>query len=360
MVLDSVRRAAALSWPGSEIAFSQVREDPLVEEAVVRDAAQRSGAPVRVLLVASGGCTALSLLRLPEVAHIDLLDPNPAQLHLVELQAKALELGGHDLLMTVLSGERRGADLGWELVRGMCSEPARTWWDDRPEQLAFGLKRVGRFEELFRELARTARAAGIGLFSGELPPAFDAVVAQVFEREKLASTFSRAAVDYSMDRGFDTHFAQVIRAAAARWKPGQNYFLEQVLRDDYGPPTAGLPGFMESDAAQAIVTAGGFGRLTLHQGLFTDVMRRLDGQWGLIQTSNISDWVPIPELVSLLAEVGTRLEPGGAWIGRRLNGDHSLMDTASAALDVDRELSAQLHASDRSFFYSELVVGRTR
>ena len=61
----------------SDIAFSQVREDPLVDEAVVRHLAARLGRPVRVLMVASGGCTALGLLALDEVAEVVAVDANP-------------------------------------------------------------------------------------------------------------------------------------------------------------------------------------------------------------------------------------------------------------------------------------------
>ncbi|MEP0833323.1 BtaA family protein [Microcoleus sp. AS-A8] len=75
--------------PFSEIAFSQVREDPKIELRVIEQLQERQGHPLRVLLVASGGCMALSLLASSAVAQIEAVDLNPAQLHLVELRRQA-------------------------------------------------------------------------------------------------------------------------------------------------------------------------------------------------------------------------------------------------------------------------------
>ena len=48
--------------------------------------------------------------------------------------------------------------------------------------------------------------------------------------------------------------------------------------------------------------------------------------------------------------------PGGAVLGRRLNGDHSLAAVFGRVLQVDEAFSAALLAQDRSFFYREVVV----
>jgi S-adenosylmethionine-diacylglycerol 3-amino-3-carboxypropyl transferase len=67
--------------------------------------------------------------------------------------------------------------------------------------------------------------------------------------------------------------------------------------------------------------------------------------------------MPIPELQQMLALIHQSLNPGGAVIGRRLNGDHSLAEIISGYFQVDRPLSAALLEQDRSFFYQEVVVG---
>ena len=85
------------------IQFAIVREDPAAELTVV-DTLLRTDA--RVLLVASGGCTALTLGALRPSLRLTLLDANPAQLTLVRQKLAALP----DL--PVGSLERRKGRLG--------------------------------------------------------------------------------------------------------------------------------------------------------------------------------------------------------------------------------------------------------
>jgi S-adenosylmethionine-diacylglycerol 3-amino-3-carboxypropyl transferase len=59
----------------------------------------------------------------------------------------------------------------------------------------------------------------------------------------------------------------------------------------------------------------------------------------------------------MLKEIVYCLNSGGAIIGRRLNGDHNLAENMAEHITIDRSLSQELLASDRSFFYREVVVG---
>ena len=77
-----------------------------------------------------------------------------------------------------------------------------------------------------------------------------------------------------------------------------------------------------------------------------------------MQTSNISDWMPVPDLEAVVALVAGALVPGGALLMRRLNGDHDLEAVVARALEVDPGECARLRRDDRSFFYREVVIGR--
>src|SRR5579859_4230858 len=69
------------------LAFAQVREDPWLDGWVL----ERLGDSVRVIQVASGGCTAAALAASGRVAHLHLVDPNPAQLALARLKLRMLQ-----------------------------------------------------------------------------------------------------------------------------------------------------------------------------------------------------------------------------------------------------------------------------
>jgi len=348
--------------PNSELAFSQVREDPRVEWQVIQRLAHRQD--LRVLLVASGGCTALSLLALPSVASIAAVDLNPAQLHLVELRRQALQhLSQVEQLQLI--GDKAGESSKvkfYESLRQHLPDATRNHWDERLDQIAYGVNQIGKFESLFRELAQQFTHAGLNPLHDPVAalnhPQWREVFETVFNRDKLIHTFGAAAVNYSMDRSFGTHFAAVFAEALQRFVPTQNYFLTQVWRDRYAEGLEGLPLYLQAPF-QAKIHQYGSDRLQLHQGHFAEVMVQLAQveKFDLIQFSNISDWMPLPDLHQMLAQAVESLKPGGALIGRRLNGDHRLASVMAEHLAIERSLSAQLLASDRSFFYQEVVVG---
>ncbi len=342
-----------------DIAFAQVREDPLIDEQVARALAERAGRPIRVLMIASGGCTALGLLALPEVDRIVAVDANPAQLHWVELRRAAIAHDQHAALCAP------GAEPVYERLRPHLPAATAAYWDGHRADLAEGPLHCGRFEALFRELAAGLRAAGIDPFADARAavaapgwrPAFDAV----FERGKLARTFGPAAVDYSMDRSFGEHFADVVARALLRWPAGANYFLHQMLQERYADGPGGRPPCLQPQV-QAAARARGLDRLDLRPLRFTDAVEQLPAEapFDLVHTSNISDWMPIAEMRAMLGRIAARLAPGGVVLGRRLNGDHHLADVFASVLAVDPARCEALQAADRSFFYREVVVGVRR
>src|SRR5690606_4601142 len=106
----------SLPPPDSELASARVHEDPALEMTLVEVLARELGRPLRVAVVASGGCTALTLLSSEHVARVDAIDLNPAQLHLVELKRAGIArlsldeqrtLLGHDDESTPSRAEER-------------------------------------------------------------------------------------------------------------------------------------------------------------------------------------------------------------------------------------------------------------
>ena len=70
----------------SKVQFAVVREDPDIETELLK----RHPNPKRAFLIASGGCTALTLqARFPDL-ELTLLDPNPAQIDLIKQKLEIL------------------------------------------------------------------------------------------------------------------------------------------------------------------------------------------------------------------------------------------------------------------------------
>src|SRR5258708_4572401 len=107
------------------VAFALVREDPLLD----RDVVAQAGPDARVLMIASGGCTAALLATLPTVAQLHLVDPNPAQLALARLKLH---------LLTAATDARQA-------LLGHASLPA----DERRRRLGEALSSLGLAADVF-------------------------------------------------------------------------------------------------------------------------------------------------------------------------------------------------------------------
>src|SRR5688572_15564134 len=77
----------------AELKFAVVREDPRLEAILVEETAARA-----VLLVASGGCTALTLKAASPSLDVVAFDFNPAQLAHVRRKIDAVARGDHAAL----------------------------------------------------------------------------------------------------------------------------------------------------------------------------------------------------------------------------------------------------------------------
>ncbi len=357
---------SSTAW--SDLMFAQVREDPRLDLEVARAVAARAGRPLRVLLIASGGCSALSLLAEggEAIAEVHAVDLNPAQLHLTALRRAAVttlpEAAARQLVGAAPATTAERLAL-YDRVRPQLHAAARAHWDARPHEVGAGVNGVGRFEALFRDLARALAAAGIDAVAhpdqAASHPAWRPTFQRVFERSHLAALFGEAAVAYSMDRSFADHFEAVFASALARFRVADNYFLSQVLTDGYPTDPALGPAYLGAGAGAALARRPA-AALQLHQGALADWLAgpaAAHAPFDLIQTSNVSDWMPLDALDALLLSARRVLAPHGAVLCRRLNGDHVLADRVARHFMVDTALSGRLLAADRSFFYREVVAG---
>lgn len=85
------------------VQFAVVREDPMTELALIDRFNARA-----VLLVASGGCTALSVLAERPEVELTVFDLNPAQLELTRRKWDALNSGAHRARFNVESADPEG------------------------------------------------------------------------------------------------------------------------------------------------------------------------------------------------------------------------------------------------------------
>lgn len=316
----------------AELKFAVVREDPDLEDEVLRRTPGR-----RALVVASGGCTALTLLsRRPEL-EVTAFDLNPAQLQHVRDKAAA-----------AVRGKARALN-----VR-----------DPDPH----GLNQCGEFEKLFRTLR--AFLCEFVADPGDVPKFFS---------RKTPEESRQALVDkWAAHRYFPVAFSLAFHdallhtmfgpAATQHAEPGSypGYFRDAFLRGLRAPSGLDNPflkhvllGYYDSEPeyAHGALSKRSLARLQLVQGELPEVLARPElAAQDLYSLSNIFDWSE-DTLVAAWATALKKVAPvGSAILLRQLNNRRDLRRFFAPEFTFDDTLGEELLRRDRSLFYNRIEV----
>lgn len=316
------------------VQFAVVREDPALERALLDEAVEEGAAAA--LLIASGGCTALTLAcERPDVA-LTLVDFNPAQLALVERKRAA-----------VARGDRRALNVGWDGREGLnaCGNFEGLFGGLRALLTEFAID-AEALERAFSERDALAPTVEALLAHPYWPVAFD-----LFLHDSLLhAMFGPAATQHAPRGSYPGYFRRVFERGLRREDAFDNYFLHHVLLGRYVDRPEALPGYLR--AAPAALPAP-----ETVLGSLADVpeLSRFD----LISLSNITDWMSRAEMEAL----GRALAPakdGALALFRQLNNQTPLGEVLGPGWEPLPALGARLHAGDRSLFYERALVYRRR
>lgn len=352
-------------WVGSTaslpVAFAQVREDPLVDTQLVHHLDR----PARVLMVASGGETAALLSTLP-LLQLHLVDLNEAQLNLTRLKlqllttadtTERLRLLGH----TMMPATDRSRELTERLADLELAADALG-----PQELVarYGPDHCGRYEWLFarlrnllaersdeirslmllRDPIQQARLVAPGTDLGD---AIEAGLGETMELSRLVQIFGPDATANRV-QPFAKHFLDQTRKVLATMPANENPFLHQIFLGSFiGPLWPWL-----STGRRESLPETRYSHATMDE-----VLQALpERSYELIHLSNILDWIKPTDARRVLGNAYRCLAPGGLVVIRQLNSRLDIPGTPSGFQWL-RDLSDQLHQSDRSFFYRSLHIG---
>lgn len=325
---DWVSEAAALP-----IAFAQVREDPRLDLACCRRLAENA----TVVMIASGGDTAVCLARLP-LARLILVDINPAQLALTRCK---LHLAKH--------AERKQA-LVW-LGHSLLPVP--------DEQLTSLFSAVGLPNAALGPLAVVA-AHGPD-FSGRYEFLFAALRARICEQpetafedvmstENLVALFGIEATQ-NPRVPFAQHFSERWLDAFLRPAFRENPFLSQMLHGCF--PDGIAWDWLSEESWMPLRVQPEFVQARMHDALEALPADSVD----FVQLSNILDWLSPAEATELLRSAHRVLKPGGLTLIRQLNSSIDIPKLASG-FHWNTEVGRGMVLCDRSFFYPDIHLGK--
>lgn len=354
---------------GSEpqIIFAQVREESAIELELL---AMRPPGET-VFCIASGGCTALSLL-LAKPAQLQMVDVNPAQVYLVELKIAALQ---HLTEVKCKVALLRDARAAYKQLQPMLSPQAQRFWDNNSRLLTLGLNQCGvidlRLKQLMRFLLLVQSRRNIGrLFRAKnleeqrraylvywkhwrWAMAFQVVLSKPVLKLAYGEEFVAA-----IPPGFADEMKQRLDETFMHHPLNENGYLWQLFRGCYPPYEASLPPYLQHQNLPVVRAA-----LPQTQLACADAAQWLEnqppGSIGFFAFSNILEISSLDYAARLLRAVAHAAKPGAVVCLRSIFPfNEALLKQAAEIANLHyRQLeSAPLAQKDRSFFCTNLLV----
>ncbi|MBY0528212.1 MAG: BtaA family protein [Gemmataceae bacterium] len=346
------------------IAFAQVREDALLDLEVLAS----FGSGARMVMVASGGCTAAALAALRPIASLHLVNPNPAQMALARLKLRLVQTAEPARRLALLGHVRIPAD---ERQRQLVEELQALGLPEDclgpPALVArLGPDHAGRYERLFVRLRESLDEAAANVeqvlrltdpveqarhadpasdFGRALDGAYDAVLAL----PNLVRLFGEGATRNRVEP-FARHFARRTRQVLATLPAAGNPYLWQMLRGSFPPGTV-YPWFTAPIPSRMPEVAFTIAPMA-------DALPTLGNSFDVVHLSNILDWLSIDEARRTLELAWNALRPGGVVLIRQLN---SSLDIPALGGPFQWQPEVvTMHMHDRSFFYRHFHLGKKR
>ncbi len=342
--------------------FAQVREDPVLEIEALKEVFDEP-----IVIVSSGGCTALSLLACGahRVVGVDL---NRTQNHLVELKAAALRGFGPESATAFLGGtvdnpEARRRD--YEQLRPELTLGARRYWDARGDMVAAGVLGAGVTERMLVGVGRFVQTCVHSRRISDRLLALQSLdeqrefYARVWNTKRWRATFRMllnqfmfrktydpAFFDNAEDATFASHFHRVFEHAVTQLPVRDNYFLHFLFTGRYD--RRALPPYLSTAPA---------GVLELVDGSFSDYLKTLpDNSIGGFALSNILEWLAPASIDELLTEIVRTAKPNARLVFRNFVGMTEVPVHWRAQIIEDPARGADLIRLDRSFSQRRIAV----
>jgi S-adenosylmethionine-diacylglycerol 3-amino-3-carboxypropyl transferase len=356
--------------------FAQVREDPRIEMQALAPAFGG-----RIVIVSSGGCTALSLLA-AGARRVVAVDLSRAQNHLVELKCACVRALTPTEAIAFLGGQpmpaaRRGGL--YEILSPLLTDSARAYWEVNGAAVEHGVLRAGRSERFIALVASAAarfvvRAGGVSaLLDAECLETQRAVFARSWAGWRWRALFALLLNRWTFSRAyhpaffahvenpsFAHHFRVLAERALTEMPTRDNYFLHEMLTGRYpvGEPE-GVPPFLTSAGAARVADAAE--RLRLVDGSVTEYLRTCpSGSIDGFALSNIAEWLDDGGRAALFGEVVRTARPGARVVFRNFVGWTEIPERWRRVLIEWPRYGEALIQRDRSMVQRRVVVCEVR
>lgn len=344
------------------IAFSQVREDPANDLAVIENLNRDH---LKGIMIASGGCTAAVLLASQKFDALTLVDMNPAQIALAKLKVHLLTHAEPEQRLRILGHLPHETNDRKTYLAEFCQEQdlSPDVWGPLDKVSQYGPDCAGRYEFLFRQLSHALmpihKDINLLLASDDVDQQINILeklphiqkhikecIEDIMSLPNLVALFGSAATQNAV-RPFPEHFFLQTMKALKTLPGNTTSYLSQFLTSRFqNDPHPWINIEPQSNLITPSYVLASMG----------DALKASDQKYDFIHLSNILDWLTADQAQDLLTLTKEHLTPGGVTIIRQLN-SHLDFTSVFPELSWDMDFADKLHQKDRSFFYQRLYVG---
>jgi S-adenosylmethionine-diacylglycerol 3-amino-3-carboxypropyl transferase len=354
--------------------FAQVREDPLLEIESLAPTANST-----VIVVSSGGCTALSLLA-RGAGRVVAVDSNITQNHLVELKAQALRWLDPSALPAFLgagAASRASRLADYDALRTYLSDDAAKYWDSHRRLIARGVLNSGVSEVFIRVVVGAMRLLVHPTSRIDRLLACETLAEQrafyhnewntrrwrmlfkvLLSRRAFDRTYDPAFFEKVENGDFAAHFLRLMGHALCEIPVASNYFLHHMLRGTYRTAiVGGVPPYL--DRATHAQTRERVENLELVDGGYTEYLATCpDDSVDGFSLSNICEWLDQQQINNLFAQVIRVARPGARLCFRNFVGHTEVPEEFRLTIREDVEAGRAAIARDRSCLQARFVACR--
>lgn len=349
--------------------FSGIRYAQCWEDADVLLSALDPGPGKRCLSIASAGDNTLALLSCdPE--SVLALDLSPAQLACLKLRVAAYrQLQHSELLALIGSIESDARPRLYQACRKHLSASALAFWDERPDLIAAGIGSVGKFEHYFklfrdrmlplvhprqrvRELLRSkCRDERRSFYNKEWNNFRWRLMFRVFFSRRLMGLLGRDPEFFRYVEGsVSERILKRTEYALTELDPAANPYVQWILT---GRHNGALPAALREENFERI--RRNLDRLEWRCGSLEEALGQ-EKKFDCFNLSDIFEYMSPSSYEQLLKLIVSRARSGARLAYWNMLAPRHRPETLATALRPLTELSSQLFARDRAFFYSALVV----
>jgi S-adenosylmethionine:diacylglycerol 3-amino-3-carboxypropyl transferase len=366
-----------ISLPGARndrLFFAQVREDPLLEIEALGPLSD-----ARVIVVTSGGCTALSLLA-AGARQVTAVDLNSTQNHLVELKVAALQSLTLPEIMSffgVAGGSAARRSRTYRILRPQLSQRAADYWDSHQKPLGRGALACGVSELFISAVVKAVKLFVHGSPAIERLLSLESLEQQreFFDREwntrRWRWLFPLLINRWTFNRAFDpeffrevenpsfaAHFQRLLEHALCDIPVRTNYFLHQMLTGAYPARVrGGVPPYLEQTGSEILRTR--LDALELVDAGYAEHLATLEeSSVDAMAISNICEWLDPGSIDNLFEQIVRVAKPGARFCFRNFVGHTEVPARFRQNVIEDVDAGRRAIFRDRSCLQSRIAICR--